>query len=364
MGIKGLCTYLKSFPITENGEKSFNQTAHLSAFKGKTIAIDFTNQAYRFLYRSSSEYGCLLEFINLIHKFQKYDIKIIFIFDGKPIVEKQYVIEQRKAYRVKLIKKLDEMNSMGDNTVEQEKIIKHLTKKISTVNSKIIQQCKKLFDNLEIPYIHINFMEADGLFKFLLDKKLADACFTADTDVIAYGCHTVLKDLNYSKDTMQCINFEKMLSVLGVSHKEFIYACILSGTDYNNSLKRSKFRINIELIKKYKTIPNICDNLSEINDSQPDQYKKSFPKRFNWEKVFELFTNEIPLDIQNQIINYLDFSPQISHSRLIFQKLQKYLLNEIKHIDKGIKYSRKFIEIVRSKFNVEIKYPSMSYLIH
>jgi 5'-3' exonuclease len=351
MGIKGLNTFIKSI---KNNKDSFASTVHLSVFKGKTVAIDFTNQAHRFLYRDASEYVYLLEFINLIHKFQKYGVKLIFVFDGKPLVEKQYAIEHRRAYRNKLFKKIDELNAIN-NYDDQTNIIKHLIKKTNTLNIIIIQECKKLFNYLKIPYIHIDYIEADTIFKYLLDKKLADACFTADTDVIAYGCHTILKDLDYIHDTLYCIKFEKMLSILDITHEEFVYTCILSGTDYNNSLKNSKLEINLSLIKKYKTISGIIDNLDEINNSLPVEYKKSFPTRFDWQIVFKIFTDEISCNMKKQICDYLSMHLQNSFNNSHYEQLQNYLIQQVQKIDKGFKYSRKFIEIVSSKFNIEIK---------
>lgn len=353
MGIKGLNTFLNAF-INKNAGI---EDVHLSVFKGKTIAIDFTNQLYRFLYRNGEDKTYLLEFINLIHKFQKYDIKIVFVMDGKPIVEKQYVIDHRKAYRERLIKKIDEITESNDNSDAQANTIKYLSKKTNTVKFSNIKECKKLFDNLNMPYIHIDNLEADAIFKYLLDNNLADACFSSDTDVIAYGCHTVLKDLNYLTDTVQCINYKQLLSVIGITHEQLLYTCILSGTDYNNSLKRSKFEINLELIKKYGTINNVIVNLDEINSTQPVEFKKSLPQRFDWETAYNVFTAEITIEVQKQITQYLNFSNtgQPVNSKSIINQLQSYLDTEIKAFDKGLKYSRKLVDIVRTKFNIALK---------
>jgi 5'-3' exonuclease len=351
MGIKGMITFLNSLPV----DSGVITKVHLSAFKGKTIAVDFTNLLHRFIYRDSTEKSYLLEFINLIHKFQRYSISLVFVLDGKPIVEKQYVIEHRKAYRERLIKKIDELNESSDSSDDQSNAIRQMSKKTNKIKTMHIQECKKLFEILGIPYIHINDMEADTIFKFLLDNNLAHACFSADTDLIAYGCHTVLKDLDFRNDIVQVVDYTRLLNLLSITHEQFLYTCILSGTDYNNSLKRSKFDINLELVRQYGTIDSIINNLEVINSSQPEEYKKSLPLRFDWKTTFELFCGEITLEVQRWILEYLAFHNACQSTNLSNSKVQQYLNTKIKPVDTGTKYSRKFAETIRYRYNLELK---------
>lgn len=352
MGIKGLSTFINSI----TGKVEGIEEIHLSMLSGKTIAFDFTNQLYRFLYRSNDNRAYILEFINLIHKFQKYKINLVFVFDGKPIEEKQYVIEHRKAYREKLIRKIDEMTENSDSSDEYADTIKHLSKKTNTVKNSYIVECKKLFNILGIAYIHIEDVEADAIFRYLLESNIADACFSGDMDVVAYGCHTILKDLDYRKDTVQIIKYDLLLDKLGISSIQFLYACILSGTDYNNSLKRSKFEINLELIKKYKTIEGIMNNLEDINNDQPDEYKKSFPKRFDWENTFTLFSEDISSDVQMEITVSLHcFQKQkIQKNKKTINKIHEYINDNISFIDTDRKYIRKFTEFLKLKYEIEL----------
>ena len=351
MGIKTLGNFVDKKKRVEN----------LSKFSGKTIAVDFTNQLCRFLYRSNEENSYLLEFINLIHKFQKYYINLIFVFDGKPGEEKQYVINHRKDYRDKLIKKMEDItenlteNSNSNSDYESLETIKYLTKKINTVKNTYIVKCKELFDMLNIPYIHVENIEADAIFRYLLDNKHADACFSGDMDLLAYGCHTILKDLDYRNDTVQHIDYNSLLTELGVSPDEFLFTCILSGTDYNNSLKRSKFEINLELIKKYKTIGYIIENLFQINSTLPEEFHKSLPKRFDWEKTYKIFTETLSIKTQEQIIKSMDYfigNGDIKCKNAKYpQQLTKYLSMEIKHFDDNYKYMKKVKEFIKWKYN-------------
>lgn len=353
MGIKNLNTFLKKC-------KSAREGVRLSKFSGKTIAVDFTNQLCRFLYRSNKENSYLLEFINFVHKFQKYKINLVFVFDGKPTEEKQYVIDHRKEYRDKLIKKIEDitenLTENSDSSDESLETIIYLKKKTNTIKSIYIVKCKELFEMLGISYIHVENVEADAMFRYLLTNNYADACFSNDMDLLAYGCHTILKDLDYRNDTVLHIDYNSLLNELGVSPEEFVFTCILSGTDYNNSLKRSKFEINLELIKKYKTINCIINNLDEINCKLPEEFYKSLPQRFNWENTYKIFTETISLITQEQIIESMDYfigNIKCKNAKYIYQ-LKTYLCKEIKPFDDNYKYMKKVNEFVKLKYNITL----------
>jgi 5'-3' exonuclease len=84
-------------------------------------------------------------------------------------------------------------------------------------------------------------------------------------DLLAYGCKYIIQDLDFKEDTVIEIDYEMLLVHLGVSHQQLLMAFILSGTDWNNGLKKSNFSNNLELIKKYGNISSVIANLKEIN---------------------------------------------------------------------------------------------------
>lgn len=88
MGIKGL----KSFLQDNNDLKCIDNTS-LIKFKNKVLAIDLSILLHRSLYNDSNY---ISYFINFTLKLNKYHIKPIFVFDGKPPKEKNGVIELRK----------------------------------------------------------------------------------------------------------------------------------------------------------------------------------------------------------------------------------------------------------------------------
>ena len=93
MGIRYLNKYLR------DNFDSIKQV-HLSDLRNRTIAVDVSIYLYKFLAEDA-----LLENIYLmISIFRKYNIKPIFIFDGKPPEQKRETLQERKQIRKEAFK--------------------------------------------------------------------------------------------------------------------------------------------------------------------------------------------------------------------------------------------------------------------
>ena len=345
MGGKGIKTYIKKHIPDGEGIKRVS----LSKYHGKTIALDFTNFLYKFLMKVNY----VLEFINIIHKFSKYGIKIIFIFDGKPIVEKQNTINKRKNIRDvakiqynELCKSIDgdgnekggdidiygnedgngngnedgnrdenedgnrDENGEGEESIEtieaRNKKLLQLHKKSISINYENIKICKELFDLMGIEWYHIEFVEADIIFKYLFDIGKIDACYSADMDMLLYKCPILLQDLDFNSNQIYEYKYDEIIKYLNLSDNQLLNACIASGTDFNYPLKKCKIEDNIELIRKYNTIENIINNLETINLYR--EHKIEVPIDFNYECAIKIYKSYISrktqLEINNKILFY------------------------------------------------------------
>lgn len=94
MGVRFLNKYLKSHCDNAINEKSF------SYFSNKVIAVDASIYMYKYLKTNN-----LLEGIySMIITFKKYNIKPIFVFDGKSIEQKSDLIQARKEKKKEQVK--------------------------------------------------------------------------------------------------------------------------------------------------------------------------------------------------------------------------------------------------------------------
>lgn len=336
------------------------ERVHLSKFRGKRIVVDWANIAYRFLSRSISLTQFKNEFINLIHKFAKVGIELIFVFDGKPREEKQFIIEHRKITKKIVLEKINNIIKQKSNLEEDFEKIIALSKRVITIKLEHLIECKRLFDLYEIKYIHLEDIEADNIFKFLIDNNVADICFSGDMDLIAFGCKKIILDLNFKEDTIIEIDYEMLINYLGVSSTQLLMAFILSGTDWNNSLKKSNFIKNIELIKTYGDISSIIENLDKINQYMPIEKHIGIPtNRFDWQFSIYIYTETLSSDNITKIKKML--TKQEEHfkkkqTRDIYYALLEFGKSLINH-ESNFKYIYKFEECIfwKYKFHLNIR---------
>lgn len=363
MGVKGL----KSF-LAKNLKSIVTRHVSLSQFSGKKVAVDLTNLLYRFMSRPSY----ILEFVNLIHKFGKYGIELIFVMDGRPDELKNYVLTHRKAFRDKMQKKLDDIKeqaSSGDN-VEceelevQEDMIKTLTKKTIVIKPQHINECKGLFERLGVKYIHFPDIEADLILTYMVQSGNADMAFSGDMDLMVHGCPMLIQDLDFMHDQVILLDFNLIISELNLTVDEFKYACILSGTDYNNSLRHSNIETNIELIRTWGTIPNVIANLDTINKDTQPEYHKSLPSRFDWESALFMFSESISPDIIYTIKETIDKFDIMVNDRIYLEPVHDEFVKNISQMifelqetrdPNLIKYVKKILDFVYWNYNIRIE---------
>ena len=386
MGIKGVKTYLKNNIPDNKGVKKVS----LSKYRGKKIALDFTNFLYKFLLISDSPDHYLLEFINIIHKFSKYGIDILFIFDGKPIEEKKKTIDRRKNVRnvakeqyEQLLKnnlKTDNESINGEdsgdtNIISNEESIESiesierfervesiesiklqlskLRKKSVSPKFEHIKNCQELFNLMGIEWYHIKNTDADIIFKYLFDIEKIDACYSADMDILLYECPILLQDLDFHNDEIYEYNYAKILHYLNITNTQLLNACVASGTDYNFPLKHSKIKDNIELIKKYNTIENIIQNLEIINADR--EYKIEVQKDFDYKFAIKMYkisiSDEVTFEIDNKILFYKKEKLKTnSISRLYIVPKLELIIKKINKIYAPVKFIYKIQEFCNYKY--------------
>jgi len=243
MGIKLLNTFLKSNRCNGICEK------HLSEFYGKKICIDVSIYMYR--YKSEEQ---LIEKIYLLCVLLKYyNIKGMFVFDGKPPKEKNETILERKRIKQDAENKiqfLEEKIKAGEidykNYEEEIKILKKKSVKLQIVE---INEIKNLIISMGMSII-IADGEADVLCAELMLKKKVDCCLSEDTDMFVYPCNYVMRYLSLSNHKVIFYDVKKILKSLDLTKKEFVEICLLSGNDYYCGNKNIFHYY--KLIKKYR----------------------------------------------------------------------------------------------------------------
>ena len=305
MGIRMLNKFL------QDKCKASISSINLSELSGKKIAVDISIYLYKFL----SENVLLENLYLMISIFREHNIIPIFVFDGKPPVEKNDTIEFRKKtkrnareeyYRLKQILNdiesdvmdVSENESSNTTTVELDEettvsipsksedirmMMDKLKKKFVILKSEHIQNAKTLLQAYGMTYIE-SPGEADMLCAKLVSKNIVYACLSEDTDMFVYGCSRVLRYLSLTSWTVILYDFPGIITTLDMTLYEFQQLCIMYGCDYLPKNEKQHYK-HMTIFNSYKLFKNYKEyyknamteyntiNSSDISDDKPDFYK-------------------------------------------------------------------------------------------
>tara|TARA_B100001094_G_C18161195_1_gene789463 strand:+ start:1171 stop:2184 length:1014 start_codon:yes stop_codon:yes gene_type:complete len=328
MGIRSLTSLIK--------QKSPNsiQTTSLYTLKDKKVAIDASIFLYKSLanVRSNGDYlrnkdgKVVSHIIGILNKTIQYitlGITPIYIFDGKPPLEKKFVLDERN-------KKANESKILSEQSTSLEEKHKHEKNSIR-IKKHHIDDLKQLFDFMGVSYIHPDG-EAEAYASELCRIGYVDYVVTEDMDTLVYGCPRMIRNcLDKSikrKDVVSIIDLDVILTDFNMNMKEFIDMCIICGCDYCTTIPKVGTVRAYNYIHKYKTIDSFID--SKQCSTIPQEFIDNFQKA---RELFDIFKQKIQID-----------DIPIHNSTYQFNEFQSYLLDEC-----GL--SEKKITVICNKLN-------------
>jgi len=181
MGIRGLYTYLKYY----------RRTFDLKDNKKPVLRIGIDAMSFLYRYRENTEE------INLcLNTLKAQGHKILFIFDGKPPVEKDAEIESRKAHRETAatsaiaIQTFLESQSAKEIDNSSLQLIEDSLKRYQTKSWNVSRNLRRAFQDLlwdsNIPYVK-SLSEADDVIIDLFKGSKLDVIISSDMDYIVAG---------------------------------------------------------------------------------------------------------------------------------------------------------------------------------
>lgn len=249
MGIRNLNRFLK-----ENAGSAIRLKG-LSELSGKSIVVDTSIYMYRF----ASE-GTLIENMYLmLATFRYYNIIPVFVFDGKPPIEKMDLLKKRKEDKQEAEREYNELQKqLTDGSVvddmERQEILCNmdtLKKSFVCINKNDIERVKDLIRAYGATYYDAPG-EADELCAMLTIKGKVWACLSEDMDMFVYGCPRVIRYLSLLNHKAVIYDMNGILNCLGITQNELREICVISGTDYNcNENDRNGLFATLKYFKKY-----------------------------------------------------------------------------------------------------------------
>jgi 5'-3' exonuclease len=340
MGIKGGASLINS--------NSKTVTGNLADIPRNTrVCVDASEFIYRSLIKQGNNHvsGCL----NLLEKLFRFGIIPLFVFDGTPPAEKQFVTDERRKLRARAHEKLHKLNEdtkvlqkvydaistdssaisslssslteedyntliatqhgqITETNEENEKLIKakltvHMTtiaesaekerRKTVALSDKQIRDIMALLDMFAIPYMALD-IEADIVCAKLVKYGFVDYCISNDVDLLAFGCTKIIRNLKFRDDEIEIFEHDQIINDMDLTHAQFIDLCIMLGCDYTPRIIGIKSDLALALIKKYKCIESVLDNFDAINTdidaAEPGKFIK-LPELFDYQRARTIFND-------------------------------------------------------------------------
>tara|TARA_B110000003_G_scaffold259410_1_gene279382 strand:+ start:907 stop:1869 length:963 start_codon:yes stop_codon:yes gene_type:complete len=300
MGIKSMNRYLMQQCKNGSIEKK-----PLSFLSNKTIVIDTSI----YLYKYRSKEALHENFYSMISLFHKYNIVPIFVFDGKPPVEKLDTIRERKVLKNEAKNKYDKLNEtlneINDNDTELRDNILYemdkLKRQFVKISNKDVNSVKEIMNAFGVKYYEADG-EADKVCAYLTLTKCY-ACVSDDMDMFVYGCKYIVRHMSLINQTILLYKTDEILKELNLTFPMFKQISVLSGTDYNIHDNNVSL---IETLKWYREFIKNVENDGDfykwlsINTKYINNYNSllDIHNMYNFDNInhFELNTMDISLD--------------------------------------------------------------------
>lgn len=285
MGISQLNSYLKSHCAEHIHSSS------LSVLRKKKIVIDIQMYLYSFMCMNNTSFTQNMYL--LCSLLVQYEVIPLFVFDCRKIkdVEPNLNInldkcpkqKERKEERYEAIDKLVKLINNPDDFYLTENNWKIIKRQIVSINNAQIEKIKTIIKLFGFTYIDAED-EADEVCAHATISNNTYGCLSNDTDMFAYGCLHIFRDLNIFDQTISVVDVSAILTKLNITREELREICVLSKNDYNCEQK------NI------LTMPQIMEQFQQYKQEESERknqgtlfYKWFIQRNDNYKNYEELF---------------------------------------------------------------------------
>ena len=265
----------------------------LTYLSGKMLAFDANNVLYQFLALIRTRGGIPLTDKNgnitshltgLAFRATRllcdYNIKLIYVFDGKPPQLKIKEIQKRREIKKKARKEWEEALKRQDYATAYSK-----STMTSSLTQDMIQDAQQLLTCLGIPYVQAP-SEAEAQAAYMTKDIYAAA--SRDYDTLLFGAkkqvryvtiqgREYLPSKGYSRMYHpEIIDLQEFLHHLHITREQLVDLSILMGNDFTTGIKGIGPKKGLNLIREYKTLENLPSKIYEKLPENFDQIRHIF----------------------------------------------------------------------------------------
>jgi flap endonuclease-1 len=326
----------------------------ISELSGKVIAIDAYNTIYQFLATirgitgelltnnngevTSHLSGLFYRNVNLLAE----DIKLIYIFDGKPSPLKSKEIDRRRQVKQDALNKYQEAITAG--RFEDARKYGQAT---SVLTDKMVEESKMILTLLGIPYIQAS-SEGEAAAAQLTQSNIAFACASQDYDSLLFGAKRLIRNLAISGKRKvpnrnvyvdiepEIIEQQQLLNETDLNLEQLVDIGILIGTDFNpGGIPGIGPKTALKLVREHNKLEKIEKIEASIANIPYKEIREVFLKQ-EAPKINGIEFNEINYDA---LVNFLCTEKNFSVARVntSLDKVKKSITNRNQSLEKWFK---------------------------
>jgi flap endonuclease-1 len=326
----------------------------ISELSGKVIAIDAYNTIYQFLATirgitgelltnnngevTSHLSGLFYRNVNLLAE----NIKLIYIFDGKPSPLKSKEIDRRRQVKQDALNKYQEAITAG--RFEDARKYGQAT---SVLTDKMVEESKMILTLLGIPYIQAS-SEGEAAAAQLTQSNIAFACASQDYDSLLFGAKRLIRNLAISGKRKvpnrnvyvdiepEIIEQQQLLNETGLNLEQLVDIGILIGTDFNpGGIPGIGPKTALKLVREHNKLEKIEKIEASLANIPYKEIREVFLKQ-EAPKINGIEFNEINYDA---LVNFLCTEKNFSVARVntSLDKVKKSITNRNQSLEKWFK---------------------------
>jgi flap endonuclease-1 len=189
-----------------------------------------------------------------------FGLRMVFVFDGRPPVEKSAEIARRRAVRERYEEEAAAARRAGDLAVAYSK-----STMTSRLTGEMRAEAQQLLRLLGLPIVEAP-SEAEAQAAHMARRGAVWAAASKDYDALLFGASRLVRFLTISGKeflpsqgtfrpiTPELIDLERMLTALAITHAQLIDLGLLVGTDFHPGVKGIGPKKALMLVTRHGTI--------------------------------------------------------------------------------------------------------------
>lgn len=266
------------------GSLAVKRRIEFDELAGKTVAVDAFNMIYQFLSiirqrdgtplldskgRITSHLsGLFYRSVRLLEQ----DIKLIYVFDGKPPSWKSETVRDRQEIKIEARKKWEA--ALKEGRLDDAKKFAQAT---SSLTQEMVEESKALLGSMGIPFVQA-ISEGEAEAAFLVMKGKANYVASQDYDSLLFGAPLLLRNLavsgrrklpgreRYVEVFPEVISLQETLDALGITRQKLIWIGLLVGTDFNSGVKGIGPKKGLKLAKECRSLRETYEKSGAAED--------------------------------------------------------------------------------------------------